>query len=153
MYKKIIVPIDGSYTSSLALDEAIKLGKQLGSKIDVAHVAHTLGNAQIPVIDPSANAYQQWVESGKSVLDFAQQQLQEAGLTGDMLLIEYLDSRDKIGTAILDAARKQQAELIIIGSHGLSGYKEHTLGSVAKTLINQEEFPVWLIRGKHAETA
>jgi nucleotide-binding universal stress UspA family protein len=150
MYKKIIVPIDGSYTSSLALDEAIKLGKSLNSIIDVVHVAHTLDNLELPDnIDrsASANAYAAWVNAGKSVLDYAKNQLNAAHLQGNMMLIENLSKREDIGFAILETAHKLQAELIIIGAHGLSGIKEHTLGRVAQQLINQGDVPVWLIRG------
>lgn len=146
MYKKIIVPIDGSYTSSLALDEAIKLGLDLGSTIDVVHIVHTLDNTAVPEIDPAAHAYHAWAEAGNSVLEFAESKIREAGLQGKMLLVDNLASREEIGPAILEIAHKQQSQLIIIGAHGLSGYKEHTLGRVAQTLINQGEFPVWLIR-------
>lgn len=156
MYKKIIVPIDGSYTSSLALDEAIKLGKTLNSEIDVVHVAHTLDNSQLPDnadLSASANAYEAWVNAGKSVLDYAKNQLAQAHLSGKMLLIENLSKREDIGNAILQTASDNQAQLIIIGSHGISGFKEHTLGRVAQQLINQGDFPVWLIRGgKEPET-
>lgn len=156
MYKKIIVPIDGSYTSSLALDEAIKLGKKLHSTIDVVHVSHTLDNTLLPDNDElgdSANAYEAWVNAGKSVLDYARNQLNQANLEGKMLLIDNLSKREDIGHAILKTAQDNQAELIIIGSHGISGFKEHTLGRVAQQLLNQGNFPVWLIRGgKEPET-
>jgi len=150
MYKKIIVPIDGSYTSSLALDEAIKLGKTLGSTVDVVHVAHTLDNTPLPDnadLSASANAYEAWVNAGKSVLDYARDQLTQAHLLGKMLLIDNLSQREDIGHAILKTASENHAQLIIIGSHGISGFKEHTLGRVAQQLINQGDFPVWLIRG------
>lgn len=156
MYKKIIVPIDGSYTSSLALDEAIKLGKKLHSTIDVVHVAHTLDNDRLPEnadMSASANAYEAWVNAGKSVLDYAQNQLNQANLQGRLLLIENMSKREDIGQAILKTAADNRSELIIIGAHGISGYKEHTLGRVAQQLLNQAQFPVWLIRGnKVADT-
>lgn len=150
MYKKIIVPIDGSRTSSLALDEAIHLGAHLHSTIDIIHIVHTMEDDLIPVdnkTSASENAYQQWTSQGKSVLEYARQQLAKANLKGDLLLVENLKNRKEIAEAILKAARQQHAELIIIGSHGNTGFREHTLGRVAQKLLDQGEFPVWLIRG------
>lgn len=154
MYKKIIVPIDGSSTSSLALDEAIHLGEHLNCKIDIIHIVHTMEDDIIPAnnkISASENAYQNWTNQGKSVLEYARQQLEKAHLKGDLLLVENLNNRQEIADAILKAARQQHSELIIIGSHGNSGFREHTLGRVAQKLLDQGEFPVWLIRGEATE--
>lgn len=150
MYKKIIVPIDGSRTSSLALDEAIHLGVNLHSTIDVIHIMHTMEDDVIPAdgkTSASESAYADWVKQGKSVLSYAKQQLDKVHLSGEMLLVENLSSRKEIADAIINAARQQHSDLIIIGSHGISGFREHTLGRVAQKLLDQGEFPVWLIRG------
>lgn len=153
MYKKIIVPIDGSRTSSLALDEAIHLGKHLNSTIDIIHIVHTIEDDAIPShreMTASENAYEKWTQQGKSVLEYAKAQLEKSHLHGELLLVEHLNNRKDIAEAIINAARQQHAELIIIGSHGISGFREHTLGRVAQQLLDQGEFPVWLIRGEKA---
>jgi len=144
LYQHILVPIDGSETSMVAMKEAIKLGKALNSKITVV---------QVMALDPFiADVY---VKTGQTndliertrtyLLDILQQAKQEftnEGLTVETKLLEGFVVHEEI----IQAAQDLNADLIVMGSHGRTGVRKLVLGSVAQKVLGESHIPVLIVR-------
>lgn len=144
LYQHILVPIDGSETSMVAMKEAIKIGKALNSKITVV---------QVMALDPYiADAY---VKTGQTndliertrtylldILEQAKQQFFNEGITVETKLLEGFVVHEEI----IQAAQDLNADLIVMGSHGRTGVRKLVLGSVAQKVLGESHIPVLIVR-------
>jgi nucleotide-binding universal stress UspA family protein len=145
MYKKILVPIDGSPTAQRALDEAIRLAAALGSEIDLIFVVDNSDLLySVGYYDP-ATLRQEQAAFGRKALDAAVQGLEAAGITHDTHVIEEPIGLGDISGTILDCAHRFGADLIMLGTHGRRGVRRLVMGSVAEGVIRRASLPVLLI--------
>lgn len=148
MYKKILVPVDGSTPSTLGLLEAIKLAKGYGSQLQLVHVVNELiiGAAETPMY------FESIVESlrlqGKNVLAEAERLVREHALEPSAVLLESIGGR--AADRVIEQARQWNAELIVIGTHGRRGLKRLALGSDAELIVRLSPVPVLLVREQTA---
>jgi len=144
LYQHILVPIDGSETSMVAMKEAIKLGKALNSKITVV---------QVMALDPFiADAYVKTGETNEliertrtyllDILEKAKQQFSNEGITVETKLQEGFVVHEEI----IQAAQDLNADLIVMGSHGRTGVRKLVLGSVAQKVLGESHIPVLIVR-------
>ncbi|WP_034292735.1 universal stress protein [Herbaspirillum sp. RV1423] len=150
MYAKILVPVDGSTTANQALDEAIKLAHALGSTIEALYVVDNSHLLYDTGFTPSADIHGAVVDAGQAILDEAKARIVATGLQGDTRMVESQSTPGDVPGAILKAAKDSKAELVVIGSHGRTGFRRLVLGSVAEKVMHQCPLPVWIIRGKEA---
>jgi nucleotide-binding universal stress UspA family protein len=145
MYQKILVPVDGSATSNTALQEAIKLAQQHHAQLELVYVFEDI----LYWVDDNYINYAELQEtiraSGQRILDEALALVQQAGLTAETKLFEAKNERT--ANIIIAEAERWQAELIVIGTHGRSGFSRLVLGSVAEGIARTAPIPVLLIRG------
>lgn len=117
MYQRLYVPVDDSYTSHRALDEAAKLAKESGGMVRLVHVVDLaqFGWGGSEFLD--ANELQNNIrEAGHKVLQEAADRLQAAGVQHDQQLLESWG--EKISEVLLQDAENWQADLIVMGTHG-----------------------------------
>jgi nucleotide-binding universal stress UspA family protein len=145
MYQRILVPVDGSPTSERALQEALRLARQQSGRLELVHV---LGDVRLM----EANSYINYAEmkdamtsAGKKLLAQTQMAAQQSGTAAEVKLLEAGGTR--IASAIVEEARQWQADLIVIGTHGRSGFSRVLFGSVAEGVVRTAHIPVLLIRG------
>lgn len=145
MYQRILVPIDGSATSERALDEAIKFAQQQNAQIELVHVIEDI----LYFDEESYLNYAELVHSmrcsGEKILTQAHDKLQQAGVVATVKLLEAQGER--IAHVIDKEARNSSADLIIIGTHGRSGFSRMFLGSVAEGVARTAHIPILMIRG------
>lgn len=149
MYRRILVPIDGSATASLALQEVSKLAKQHGAQVELVYVM-----VDIHLMD--ANSYINYAEmkesmesSGNRILAEAQALMLQTGIAAEVKLLEA--SGQRIASVIIEEARRWSADLIVIGTHGRSGFSRVLFGSVAEGVVRMAPIPVLLIRGDKSQ--
>jgi nucleotide-binding universal stress UspA family protein len=144
MYKRILVPVDGSSCSRKGLSEALQLGAALGSRIKLVHVVNELISE--PVL--SAEYLERLIESlrqaGRDVLQQAQKLAKEQGAEVEVELLETIGGR--AADAILAAAERWKADLIVMGTHGRRGVSRLALGSDAELVVRSSSVPVLLVR-------
>jgi nucleotide-binding universal stress UspA family protein len=148
MYQRIMVAVDGSDTSDLALQEAIKLARSGGAQL---HLVHAVDEVTLNWEGEYANPAEIWdamAKSGRAILDKALARVADAGLQADAKLIEITALGQRIPQAIADEAESWRADLIVIGTHGRRGLSHLFLGSVAEGVVRVATKPVLLIRGK-----
>jgi len=146
MYKRILVPVDGSATSRRGLRAAIKLAKAQRASVTVLHVVDAMpiyasadGGA---VYDPGLlDALR---AGGKKVLGRATAEARAAGVRAKAVLAE--NSAGRVADVIVRQAKKQRADLLVLGTHGRRGLSRMVMGSDAELVVRQAAVPVLLVR-------
>ena len=148
MYKHILVAVDGSDTSNLALQEAIKLAKEQQSSLRLVHVVDlTPAYMMVDMPYPVADYQTAMREAGQKVLATCAETARQAGIEVDtkFVVLEVLTQR--ICDPIIDEAKRWLADLLVIGTHGRRGFNHLLLGSVAEGVIRLATKPVLVVRG------
>lgn len=148
MYKHILVAVDGSDTSNLALQEAVKLAKEQNALLRLVHVvdetpAYSMTDAPFPI-----SAYQKIMhEAGERLLADCASTIQSAGAKFETKCVVIDSLLKRICEAISEEAKSWPADLIVIGTRGRHGFDRLLLGSVAEGVIRIASKPVLIIRG------
>lgn len=145
MFKKLLVPVDGSPTSKAALMTAIDMARVLGASMTVVSVYDPFpfivagpdyGYAQVQYVDAVRTEATQTVEEARKLAA-------DAGLTVEGLVVDAA----RTWRAILDTAQSSASDLIVMGSHGRSGLDKLVMGSVAQSVLQHTPLSVLVVRG------
>lgn len=148
MYRNILVAIDGSRTSELALAEAIRLAGERQGRLLVVHVEEAVVDFNLEGSLIDTVALQEAVRrADQALLARALAQAREAGVEAETRLIENGPST-RAPEVIAAEADAWHADLIVVGSHGRRGLSRLFLGSVAEGVARVADQPVLLIRGR-----
>ncbi|OZV68026.1 universal stress protein [Winogradskyella aurantia] len=139
--KRIIVPIDFSEHSEYALEAAANLAQKYGSELIVLHMLE-LSNAILTSNGESIN------EEAVFYLKLAEQKfdafLDKPYLEG--IKITPIVKHFKVFSEVNDVANELNANLIVMGSHGVSGVKEVLVGSNTEKVVRHSDIPVLVIK-------
>jgi nucleotide-binding universal stress UspA family protein len=146
-YKRILVAVDGSSASNKGLREALRLAKADRASVCIVHVVDEfpayaamdgLGAPVAVDLVPSLR------EGGKRILAKAKALAGKAGVAAKTVL------RERVGGPAADSivreARKQRADVIVLGTHGRRGVRRMVLGSDAEQVVRTAGVPVLLVR-------
>jgi nucleotide-binding universal stress UspA family protein len=148
MYKHILVAVDGSDTSNLALQEAVKLAKEQQAALRLVHVVDETPAYMTTDTAYSIADYQKAIrEAGQKMLATSATAVGQAGVEVDTKFVILDRLPQRICDAINEEAKRWPADLIIIGTHGRHGFNHLLLGSVAEGVIRLAARPVLVIRG------
>ena len=144
MFKHILVPVDGSSTSMLAVSKAAELAKAFGSAVTAVYVIDpypftgvgadfAYGQAQyLSAATAEANA----------ALEAVKQAMQEVGV--DVTLV--VGEGHAVHDGVVRALESTGADLVVMGSHGRRGLERLMLGSVAQRVLSAVHVPVLVVR-------
>ena len=145
MYQKILVPIDGSNTSSRGLEEAIKLAKDQRARIRLIHVVNELMVATTYEGTIYTGELIQAVrDGGQKLLDNTKAKVAAAGIEVEAELLEATGGH--AGHTIVTDAERSQVDLIVLGTHGRLGLSRLLMGSDAEQVVREAKVPVLLVR-------
>lgn len=161
LFKRILVAIDGSSYSDLALQHADALAGALKARLSVVYVVPDLTQLYV-------SAGRAWMFTDQAQLQ-AQLAQEQARLReqGEFILREAIQrcvhckrahavlreaGRHLIGERIREVAEEEKAELIVMGTHGRTGLRKFLLGSVAEDVAQQARQPILLVRNPAALT-
>ena len=146
MFKRILVPIDGSRTADLGLDHAIKLAKDQHARLCLLHVVDESVLTQN--VEAGASLIDSLLESlregGRKILDKAEAKVRKQHLNSQSILVENM--LGSVADVIVGQAKKWRAQLIVIGTHGRRGVSRMVLGSAAEGVVRSTPVPVLLVR-------
>jgi nucleotide-binding universal stress UspA family protein len=144
MYRHILVPVDGSSTSERALQEALGLAREQEAEMELVHVMEDV----LFLENEAYINYEEVRESvrtgGEKILSQAQTVAERFGVKAEKKLLD--SGGVRIASLIVDEARRWPADLIVIGTHGRSGFSRVLFGSVAEGVVRTADMPVLLIR-------
>lgn len=153
----ILVPLDGSRLAEQVLPYVRQLAPTLGARIHLLRVISNTEGTDV-IVDAVATAYGGDVASTpRKRLELAWQTLrshaegylysQATVLQGVGLDVTYEVGFGEPAEVIVDAAGNNQSTLIAMATHGYSGLRRWTLGSVADKVVHSTETPVLIVRG------
>jgi len=147
MYQSILVAIDESATSDLALKEAALLAKEQNATLRIAHVidetfAYTVALTPSEMTDRQAGLR----SAGEKTLNHAAATARSLGVNTETALL-VVEASERVYDAIEKEAARWPADLVVIGTHGRRGFRRLLLGSVAEGLIRTATKPILLVRG------
>ena len=153
MFKKILIPTDGSTLSTQAANKGVTFAREIGAEVVALHVtqpfAATVGfdgmAAAYAITDEDyeKTASKQSNKYIQAILDRAE----TAGVKASHLSV----SNFNVADAIASAAVEEDCDLIFIGSHGRSGLSRLLLGSVTAKVLNLAPCTVLVYRVKDAK--
>ena len=145
-YRRILVAVDGSPTSTKGLREAIRLAKDGRGQLVLVHVVNEfVAFANLDGFAPGVDLVPSLREGGRRVLAKAKAVADKEGVAAKTLMRETLGG--PAADAIVREARKQRADLIVLGTHGRRGLRRAVLGSDAEQVVRRSPVPVLLVRG------
>ena len=141
----ILVPTDFSDDANHALETAKGLARQFGSKIVLLHAYRV----DLPMSTPALgggfvlpdNFYEQLRSQAKQQIEALAAEVEKDGVKVSSLAIE-----ERAAIAIVEEAKRLSADLIVIGTRGLTGLKHIALGSVAERVVREAACPVLTVK-------
>jgi nucleotide-binding universal stress UspA family protein len=153
MYKRIVVPLDGSKIGEAALSYVIELAESLIPNVKVEIILLQVISdltydfrtddvaAQLPYAE---NDLKNIKKESQGYLDEIAKRLQAKGL-----IVTTMISEGHTAEEIKKAAQQKKADLIAMSTHGRSGFRRWALGSVTdKVLQDSGDIPVLIIRAE-----
>ncbi len=142
-FKRVLVPFDFSDDSSRALSIGIEIAKRHGGEVELVHVV-------TPPVAPAAVAGIPTpgfssADLSKDLATVLEDRAAEAAKTAGMTITsKVLEGHTEM--VLVDYAKEQDVDLIVMGSHGLTGVWRFLLGSVTEKVVRTAECPVWVVR-------
>ncbi len=152
----ILVPTDFSETANRALEVAVQLTKKYNSKLILLHMLeipeHLLPHVSL-TNDVSAmqNTHTGDLPTGFFYMKLAQKRFAEIAELPFMKGVNYEENVQNHNNfkGIIDSAHKYGADLIVMGSHGNTGFMEMFVGSNTEKVVRTSDIPVLVIKSKH----
>jgi nucleotide-binding universal stress UspA family protein len=129
MFQRILIPVSDCPCSERAAETAAQLSRLLGCRLVFLHV----------LTDDQAKR-----EKGREVAQRLLERMARSARFPPVLRLTTVDGTS-IAERILEVAREEQADLIVIGTHGRQGAERLVLGSVARAVAGSSEIPVQVI--------
>ena len=142
--KKILAAIDRSKYKEKIIDYAISLGKAWGAEVTAIHVIDP--GRGVPGGRIKEKEKQREEEAERPAEDLLSEAELRAKNEGINLRKEIVEKSDTVEKAIIDYAKKNNIDVILIGTSGMSAAEEVFLGSVANSVIHHAHCPVFAIR-------
>ena len=147
MYKRILVATDGSALSKKAVQSAIELAATCQAQLIAVQVvarypkAYFEGSMPLPTAD-IARVEKQWLSEAQAVLDVVKAAAKAKGVEAKTVTVK----SDLVSDALIAAAKKHKADLIVMASHGRKGIKRLLLGSETQQVLTHSQVPVLVLR-------
>jgi nucleotide-binding universal stress UspA family protein len=147
MYKRILVPTDGSALSKKAMKSAVEFASAVGAELVALNVvpryptSYFEGGITVSV-NEMARVEKQWAERGQALADEVELAAEKAGVTAKAVTVR----SDLVAEAIMAAAKKNKCDLIVMASHGRRGIKRLLLGSETQHVLTHGTIPVLVLR-------
>jgi nucleotide-binding universal stress UspA family protein len=148
MYQKILVPLDGSKLAEQAIPYATELckGSTEVTLFQVVHLPLPLAAPDVSMATPMPDP-QELKQEAIDYLEGLAKDLREDGVNVKTDAVE----RDVVAEAIVAYAEENDIDLIVMTTHGRSGFGRLVFGSVAESVVRHTPCPVLLIRAKDAD--
>jgi len=138
-FRRILCPVDFSDASRHALDHAVMIAGWYKARITALHVRHPaflveppilfaeLGDAPVATLEDVETRLHHWLAPVRA-----------AGIACDVLAVDGASPARRI----VDLAARIEADLIVLGTHGRSGFERLLLGSVTEKVVRIAQCPV-----------
>lgn len=148
MYKRILLPLDGSAMAEQALPYAIAQAERFGAELILLRVVELIAPMDALVPREAARRAEERTKAWtQEYLERVAVGVQERGIPVQMVTVE-----GHPHTQIVQFAESNQVDLIVICTRGHSGISRWLMGSVADRVVRGAGVPVLLVRASEAKT-
>ena len=145
MFTNILVALDGSQVSQQALIETVDMARLMNARMHAICVMETVTSAlnarDRPIGTDTLELYNLLEKEGNDVLKEAEKYCADRGIT----VLPHLKQGDA-GTEIISFAEQENCDLIVVGSHGKSGFNRLFLGSVSSFVVKNNRVTTMVVR-------
>ncbi|PWG00777.1 universal stress protein [Levilactobacillus bambusae] len=145
MYKRILVPLDGSHNAELALKDGIALASKFSAKLFLLAVADTPRIVAYGVgLGPKSNLFDDVTDRAQNLLDAAQKQAAQSGVDAKTIL------RDGNPKSVIahDVPEEEKIDLIMIGKSGRDALERFLVGSTTDYVVRHAKCDIQIIRDR-----
>ena len=149
MVNQILVPLDGSALAEQALSCAVMLGQGLSAELVLFRAVSIPSDVQAALdqAGPEPDAVETWLGAqANEYLHGVADSLRNAGLS-----VRHVVQHGAAAEAIVDYAAQTDLRQIVMATHGYTGLKRWTHGSVAERVLQAASVPVLLVRAQEAD--
>ncbi len=148
IYQHIMVAVDGSDTSKLALQEAIQIAQNLKSNLRIITVFDERFISYSEFYIDHDSLIPSFKEQGQNTLNTMEELARKSKIKYECRLVALKAEEGRIAEKIVAESNAWHADLLVIGTHGRRGFSHLFLGSVAEGVMRIATMPVLLVRGK-----
>ena len=146
LYKRILVPFDGSAPANRGVDEAARLAKMMGGQLRLLYVIDQAPLLKLDrKIEISIESLRHMREGGLAILYAAASRIQNQGLSVSTVLATNVTLR--LADQVLENAKDWQADLLVLGTQSRQRIPRKLLGSDADEIIRAADIPILFVRG------
>jgi nucleotide-binding universal stress UspA family protein len=135
--KKILIPFDFSETASLSLEHAVFMAKLLKADIHLLHIIETVSFTSAFGAAFGSSDKKIETESHKKLEEIAHDIHVKNGIT-----VKCFSEVGRIYRKIVEVAKRDAVDMIIMGTHGVSGYKKFNVGTNTSKVVEEAPCPV-----------
>ncbi len=145
MYKRILVPVDGSPTSMRGLDEAIAIARSSNGEIRILNLIddHAVALALEAWVKAATDWHRAMQTAAAAVVGQAELRVRAAGLAVSTVIFDV--ATGTLDEIVADEADRFRADAVVIGSHGRRGVRRLLLGSDAERIARTASVPVVIV--------
>ncbi len=153
MYSRILVATDGSETSEMAVEQAARLAQDQRAQLRIVHVveqSRLAFAAAGPVAVDLEAILDALRKAGQEALDRAGAVARRVNVNAETAIVGDDAVDDRVAVILAQEARRWNADLIVLGTHGRRGINHLLMGSVAEAVVRISPAHVLLVRNKVA---
>ena len=148
MYKKILLPTDGSEHANKAAKQAIWIASTSGAELIALNVIETSSLVGLPAEDLIVRIKEMLKEEGRKSLEKIADILKETEIQGDCQKEVKLTTSTEEGSpsdVIIKTVKEEDIDLIVMGTSGKHGLDRFLLGSVTENVVRSAPCPVLVV--------
>lgn len=142
MINNILVPYDFTNFGDLAFDKAMEIAKKFDSKLTLISVIGSDIDTSGMSLSRAEEAHDESENKAKEDLN----KLKNSNIVENVPISVEIVHNSSSSDGILLFAEKNNTDLIVMGSHGRSGFKKVVLGSVASNVVAKAQCPVMIVK-------
>jgi len=145
----ILVPIDFSPSSHQALEAATELAEKFGAKLYLLHVIPEYPGYMLPESISQQSIIDESRKTAEEHFEVSLAGLKAKGIAA----AAHVEVGSDVAGSILDAIDRENADLVVLTTHGHSGWYPQVFGSVAEKLVKLVQCPLFLLRTSKPESS
>lgn len=146
---KILVPVDFSSSSHAALDAATELAEKFHAELFLVNVIPAFPNVSLPDAISEAAIIDQARKEADERFAVSQAALGAKGIK----VSSSVEVGNDIAGCILEVIEREHIDLVVVSTHGLSGWYPLVFGSIAEKLVKLVQCPLLLLRTPKPESS
>ncbi len=144
MFKRILVPTDGSEITAKAIETSIALARSLGAQLYTISVKEPFPYSAISEMQPTPP--QEFFDAQERIAAKRVQHVVELGSAAGLVCQGHTVEALHPWEAIIDHAKRMECDLLVMASHGRRGVSALLLGSETQKVLTHSKVPVLIVR-------